>query len=148
MAIDYNVVLEGDVDFASFLARFGQQIQFTLEKCDGRELRLKEASEMFRLYSKRGLSEEEGEPYNFDNPNIDFLPKAAFSIRLNKFRGVEPNIFLARVIRVILDCTPGAVTVLMNGETLMLRRKSGEVQPTVGLAGFWAESEVQMLLGK
>lgn len=147
MAIDFEIPLEGDIDFHSFLERLAQQIQFKLEQNDGRMLRLKEASEMLWVYTRRGLTMEDGEHCKFDDPNVDFLPKALFSVRLNKFRGITPKILFARVIRAILDSTPDAAVVLMNGELLMLKRKSGERAATIHYR-FWDEESTRLLVAE
>jgi hypothetical protein len=85
---------------------------------------------MILLWGDRGLTGEEAESWRFANPDVDFLPRSAFNIRPDKFR-VEAISFLAKAIRTILDSTPHAVTVLVNGAYLVLKRKAGEKTATV-----------------
>lgn len=143
MAIDYFILLEGDVNFESFVIKLAQHAQFTLEANDGNILRLSEVSGMFYLYARREI--KDGENHQFDQCS-EYLPETFFSVRLNKEGHSEAKVFLARVVKTVIECTQKAVTVLINGETLLLRRKSGEAKPIVCMMGFWAESEVQMLL--
>jgi hypothetical protein len=94
------------------------------------QIDLNEMSDMFTLSGYRGLVGKRSTQFRFDNSDVDFSPGSAFSITPDKFR-TEANSFLAKAIRVVLESTPHAVTVLVNGDYLVLKRKPGEKTATV-----------------
>lgn len=141
MAVDYCIFLEERMNLKTIAANLALHIHFTCETAADNKLYLKEVSGLFHLWANQEL-----DPRRDYTHVCDHRVNTLLMVKFDRERSSDAKALFARVVKVVLQSSSEAVTVAVNWEAVVLRRKARESVPTICMAKFWAESEERMLL--
>ncbi len=135
MAIDYGIFLEEDIEISAVLARISEDLPLHVSKQTMRELDAEDREGFLWLWMRRRTTEDEIPYPEF----INYLPRTEILVSLDKERRNEGGKErLAQVVAALFKITAKRVTILMNGDILLLKRAPGQ-PPTFFTPDFWTD---------
>ena len=134
MSIDYQIFLDEDIEFTTILARVSEHMPLSIYSETMLELVACDKARLIAIWVRRGAR---GPEIPFPE-HLDFLPRTKLNISPDKERVHEAKVPLIQIAAILLKLTSGSVTMLMNWDLPLLRRRNGQPLELV-TPDFWNE---------